>query len=132
MSFEDFVRQAAVKAMQDTESEIVEHPIDRRAQAMELRDRYRRAIQPAKLEPGMLCREKMGVGILKRRPLVMFWRWLDPDNANDRAVVKEVLTVRAAADLDCLIGILDVDGDLTLLPGESWRLEPCEADYPED
>lgn len=132
MSFEDFVRQAAAKAMAEQADEATEHPIDRRAQAMELRDRFRRAMRAAKLEPGTLCREKSGLGILKRRPLVMFWRWLEIGRATDEALVKYTQTQRAAADTDCLIGILDADGDLMVMPGESWRLEPCEADYPEE
>jgi hypothetical protein len=119
-------------AMLETEDEAPSpHPIDERAQAMELRDRYRRASVSAQLEPGMLCREKRGMGFLKRSPLVMFWRWLDPANEQDAAIIDHNVRERTMHQVDCYIGFIDGDGDLCFTAGESWRLEPC-GEFPDE
>lgn len=119
-------------SMPDDQDEPTTHPIDPRAQAMELRDRFRRAATDPALAPGMLCREKRGMGMLKRAPLVMFWRWLDPADAQDAVLINQDMMKHYRSRADCLIGFIDKDGDLLLTPNESWRLEACDAAFPED
>lgn len=118
--------------MPDDQDEPTTHPIDPRAQAMELRDRFRRAGILTPLVPGMLCREKRGMAMLKRDPLVVFWRSLDPADDQDAVLIEQALQKRYASRIDCLVGFLDNDGDLLLTPSESWRLEACDAAFPED
>lgn len=113
----------------DDESKV--HPIDPMAQAMELRDRFRRGHLVTLFQPGMLCREKRGLGILKHDPLVMFWRWLDPTDAQDAAMIDDAARKRDQDKVDCLIGFIDADSDMNIFVHESWRLEPCD-DYPDD
>lgn len=114
-------------AQASDEPERSEHPIHPAAQAMELTDRFRRATTVAPLVPGMLCREKRGMGMLRRDPVVMFWRWLDPDAVVDRMMIKRYLGKHLSNRVDCLIGVIDGDGDLMIHVGESWRLEPASA-----
>ena len=101
------------------------HPIDERAQAMELRDRYRRAMVKTPFEPGALCREKRGMGGLTTARLVIFWRWLDPADTQDARIIEDSVTKRLVNRTDCVVGFLDRDGDLVITHYESWRLEPC-------
>lgn len=116
----------------DQPEESTTHPIDPRAQAMELRDRFRRAGILTPLVPGMLCREKRGMAMLRRDQLVIFWRWLDPADVLDATLIDETVQKRHVSRIDCLIGFLALDGDLILTPNESWRLEACDAAFPED
>jgi hypothetical protein len=121
---------AMLGGQREPESET--HPIDPLAQAMELRDRFRRAMIQAPLEPGMLCTEKRGMGILTTARLVMFWRWLDPAVDEDAAIIDRAVTNQAVHHTDCMVGFLDENGSLRIMDFESWRLEPCDAAYPED
>jgi hypothetical protein len=107
------------------------HPIDPRAQAMELRDRFRRASMTTKLEPGILCREKRGMSMLKVPSLILFWRWLDPADVQDAAIIAKAVSQKHIFRTDCMVAFLDTDGDLNILDYESWRLEPCD-DFPDD
>lgn len=107
------------------------HPIDERAQAMELRDRFRRAMIRTALAPGVLCREKRGMGILAHAQPVMFWRWLDPADAADMAMILHGLETWRVHRIDCVVGLIVPDGGLMLERTESWRLERCDG-LPED
>jgi hypothetical protein len=116
----------------DVDDQPKTHPIDELAQAMELRDRFRRAAVTTEFQPGMLCREKRGMATIKLRGLVMFWRWLDPKDAQDAAMIDEIARKMFSHRHDCIIGIIDAGGDLAIGVGESWRLEPCDGEFPED
>lgn len=110
-----------------------DHAIHPYAQAMELRDRFRRAVIINHLEPGMLCHEKRGLGSLKLPDaVVMFWRWLDPKDVQDAQVIAREVANSGSSRTDCLIGLLTDEGTLALGPTESWRLEPCDAEFPEN
>jgi hypothetical protein len=107
------------------------HPIDPRAQAMELRDRFRRAMVSTQFEPGMLCIEKRGMALLRSPQLVVFWRWLEPTDVQDAAMIADSVEKSLVHRTDCIVGLLDHDGDLKVVSFESWRLQRCDA-YPED
>lgn len=102
-----------------------DHPIHPLAQAMELRDRFRRAHVKAALEPGMLCREKPGMAALKTSRLIIFWRWLKPEDTQDALIIEDAVANKAVNCTDCMVGFLDHEGDLIVVCFESWRLEPC-------
>lgn len=119
-------------SMPNDHDEPTTHPIDPRAQAMELRDRFRRAGILTPLVPGMLCREKRGMTMLRIPLVVMFWRWLDPADAQDAVLIKDTVQKLRVSRIDCIIGFLDSDGDLVVTPSETWRLEACDAAFPED
>jgi hypothetical protein len=124
--------QGLMAAFADSQDDAPQtHPIDERAQAMELRDRFRRAqITPA-LKPGMFCREKRGMTILKTERLILFWRWLDPADTQDELIIANSIHKKIVNRTDCMVGFLDHDGNLCVSDYESWRLEPCDA-FPED
>lgn len=102
------------------------HPIEPQAQATELRDRFRRATTAAALVPGMLCREKLGMTVLKSPGLIMFWRWLDPSYAQDALIIADSVHKKYVNRTDCMVGFLDHGGGLVVLNFESWRLEPSD------
>lgn len=115
-----------MSAMQSSqEEEPKSHPIQSLAQAMELRDRFRRAQVKAAFEPGMLCREKLGMQVLKTPRLIMFWRWLHPEDEQDALLIADSVDKRMVNRTDCMVGYLDNAGDLCVTHFESWRLEPC-------
>lgn len=105
------------------------HPIDPRAQSMELRDRYDRAHQPCSVKVGDLCQEKRGLRTLIMEPVLILWRWLNLTDQQDMAYVAHAQKHRNASSLDCVVAFVDDDGDLLLSAHESWRLEPLA---PED
>lgn len=126
---DEVVAQLAQASAQGDEPVLLEHPIHPVAQAMELTDRFRRATNAAPLAPGMLCREKRGMGVLRRNPVVMLWRWLDPADVVDREMLKAYMIKHVSNRADCVIGFLDQDGELVIHVGESWRMQPAsEAD----
>jgi hypothetical protein len=115
---------SAMSGNEDQEPEV--HPILPLAQAMELRDRFRRAQIEAGLYAGMLCREKPGLGVLTSQRLIMFWRWLDPADTQDALIIADVVRRLIVNRVDCMVGYLDHDGHIEVTTFESWRLEPCD------
>jgi hypothetical protein len=102
-----------------------EHRIHPVAQSMELQDRYKRAFAPCLVKPGDLCREKRGMVTFNNGPTLILWRWLDPEDYQDRLVIEDYIKSKISNRVDCMIGFIDEDaGHLVILPGESWRLEP--------
>lgn len=99
------------------------HPIDERAQAMELLDRFRRADAPAGLRPGDLCREKRGIHTLAMAPVLVFWRSLDSSDPQDALIIRDAVKHRHVLRVDCMVGFIEPDGILTCMAQEPWRLD---------
>lgn len=111
--------------------EALQHPMDPMAQAMELRDRWGRYNQnhDPRLRPGALCREQRGMSTNRLNPLLlMFWRWLDITDPQDRMLIKDCINDRMVDRLDCMIAYISERGNLIIAPGESWRLEVVEEE----
>lgn len=97
------------------------HPIDRRAQALELRNRWDRAFglrvghppppfEPYGLVPGSLCLEKEGLGRFDHAPLLVVWRPMDPKDWQDRLIVRHWIETMGTVDrIDVFVGMLDDD-----------------------
>lgn len=101
------------------------HPLDPRAQAMELVDRYKRAHVKYELKPGDLCVEKTGMGIFDDSPVLIFWRVLDPAVWCDRKIMKDFIKKEWCNGVNCLIGRLDDDANrVYFVPHMIEFLEP--------
>lgn len=111
------------------DEEAMKHPMDPVAQAMELRDRYKRykRKRDSRLKPGALCREQRGMTTNRLNPLLMmFWRWLDIKDPQDRMLIEDGINDRMINRIDCMTGYISERGNLILVPTESWRLEVVE------
>jgi hypothetical protein len=108
------------------------HPLDPMAQRMELADRFLRGnARPLRpLQPGDICRQKSGLNFISGDPVIVLWRWLNPDDPHDILLIRRFIRKHPVNRIDCIIGFLDDDAHTVLMvPGESWRLERLDDAY---
>ena len=95
------------------------HSIVPEAQAMELLDRWRRGTEVSTLVPGDLAVEKAGIGYLPKDSLVIIWRLLDMNHAQDKAIIQDWHRTRVSERVDCMIGAITTDP-----PGRTIVFQP--------
>lgn len=106
-----------------------DHPLHPLAQSMELTKRFAASQARHDLVPGMLCREKPGLGILLGRPVLLFCRPLLHDNFEDRAIIAAKAHQPVLPRLDCIVWRLSDDAVCVLMfPHCVAFLEPYDPE----
>jgi hypothetical protein len=85
---------------------------------------FERYSLPSTLKPGMLCREKAGLGLYNGKRLFLYIRPLDKDNHVDTMIIEGMIGARIATNaIDCVVMIVEVDGSLKFLVHDTSALE---------
>lgn len=99
------------------------------AQQDELLARYAAAHAPRSVEPGMLVRQKHGLGFLKdqENTALILWRMLDLSNPLDLAMAIDFVTTKTVSTVDCLVALTAIDNGqsvIVMIPHDTSHLEP--------
>lgn len=106
------------------------------AQAMDLTSAFAAATNGHPIVPGCLYQERQGCGIFsddkpENRIVIIVWRMLSQDNELDFYLMRKITAQTRGCVPDCLI-CRKHDGDLLIMPYESWRLEPYTGPKEQD
>jgi hypothetical protein len=75
--------------------------------------------------------ERQGMSLLQTPPPVMtIFRFIDIANEYDRELAIMAVSKCAFVKPDCFVGYKTEEGDLRVIPHETWRLEPYTGERP--
>jgi hypothetical protein len=100
------------------------HKLAPEAQAENLRAAWAYYSSPKTFTPGQLLRGRVGLGVYKKDPVLLYVRPLDLSHEFDRLLVQDSVERLSWAKVDCICAQATDDAGVVFLPCDSDLLEP--------